>query len=451
MGAEPMLSPRSLSRRVLFPAYFAATGIEFRESLRLYGRTQWWSRDRLEELTRSRLRAVVAAASTMEFYAQRFRGCGLEAAAVGSIADLSDLPLLEKADLPSLLECVRGRGSRRATAGTSGRPVVVLASPDAQAASFAARYRCYEWYGVRPGDREARFWGRPLQADTAASALRRFALNRIVFDYRHVAPEDAPRTRGRIAAADADYAYGYSSLLMRLARAMEVAGEPPLPGLKLVVTTAEASTRTEREWLSRIMGGPVADEYGCSESDIIAFTCPAGRRHIMAENVIVETLPVDGQPDLRQVVITDLNNKLMPLLRYRIGDLARISDEACPCGRTLPLLSAVDGRSQNQYLRTPGGGLVHANPFPYFLEERQQAGVPIRQFQVIQHSVEELEVRLVLGDGTEGGFEDLSRRMADMVHVYYGPEMNCRVVRVAEIVPEPGRKFEYFISRLENM
>ncbi|NTV03744.1 phenylacetate--CoA ligase family protein, partial [bacterium] len=323
--------------------------------------------------------------------------------------------------------------------------------PGAQAASFAARYRCYEWYGVRPGDREARFWGRPLQPDTAASALRRFALNRLVFDYRHVTPQEAARTRDRAAAGGVDYAYGYSSLLMRLARALEAAGEPPLPGLKLVVTTAEASTRAERDWLSRVMGGPVADEYGCSESDIIAFTCPAGRRHIMAENVIVETLPVDGQPALRQVVITDLNNTLMPLLRYRIGDLAQLSDESCPCGRTLPLLSAVDGRSQRQYIRTPGGGLVHANPFPYFLEERQQAGVPIRQFQVIQHAVADLEVRLVLDAADDGGFADLNRRMEEMVRTYYGPEMRCRVQRVAEIVPEPGRKFEYFISRLEGM
>ncbi len=446
-----MLLPRSLSRRIVFPAYFAAARIGFRDALRLYERTQWWPPEQLAELSQRRLRAIVAAAGATAFYRKRFHECGLDAAAVGSISDLANLPLLEKSDLPALLAEVKGPGSRRATAGTSGSPIAVLASRDAQAASFAARYRCYEWYGVRPGDREARFWGRPLQPETLQSALRRLALNRIVFDYRHVAAEATLETHRRAVAAGVDYAYGYSSLLMRLARAMEARGAPPIPGLKLVVTTAEASTQAERDWLSGVMGGAAADEYGCSETDIIAFTCPAGRRHIMAENVIVEALPVDGQPDLRQIAITDLNNALMPLLRYRLGDLAQLLGDACPCGRTLPLLSTIDGRSQRQYIKTPAGGFVHANPFPYFLEERQLAGVPIRQFQVIQHGIGELEVRLVFDATDEAGFAALGRQLQDMVHKYYGSEMNCRVVRVAEIVPEPGRKFEYFISRLEGM
>jgi phenylacetate-CoA ligase len=136
----------------------------------------------------------------------------------------------------------------------------------------------------------------------------------------------------------------------------------------------------------------------------------------------------------------------MPLLRYRIGDLVRLSDDACPCGRTLPLLASVEGRSQRQYIVTPDGRFVHAVPFAYFMEERQLAGVPIRQFQIVQHDVRTLDVRIVLDVVDDAGFKLMSSQLNDMVCNYYGPEMVCNIVQVEEIIPEPGHKYEYFIS-----
>ena len=102
-GAYPMLLPRSLSRSAVFPAYFVAARIGFRDALRLYDQTQWWPPERIAELSQRRLQAIVAAAGGMDLYRQHLRPCGLNVSAVESISDLANLPLLEKSDLPALL------------------------------------------------------------------------------------------------------------------------------------------------------------------------------------------------------------------------------------------------------------------------------------------------------------------------------------------------------------
>ncbi len=442
------MPPRVISRRMLMPAYFKVAGIEFRNELKLYEQTQWWPRDRLQDLTLQRLRAVIASAARLDFYGDRFRACGLDAPALKSVADIARLPILEKSELPLIMAGVGGSGLRRSTAGTSGSPAVVLASRYTQAASLAARYRCYAWYGVRLGDREARFWGRPLQQDGVLDRMKNLALNRLVFDYRHVTPESAADALRRVVAGGADYLYGYSSLLMRFAGGLGVADTPHVPGLKLIVTTAEASTAAERHWLGRVLGGVVADEYGCSETDIIAFTCPEGGRHLMSENVLVETLPVDGQPGLSEIVVTDLTNTLMPMLRYRLGDLVRLSERSCSCGRTLPLLEEIRGRSRARFILTPDGRSVHVSLFAYFMEERQRAGVPIRQFQIIQKDISTLEVKIVLDAVDQAGIEELALQVEHVVRTHLGAAVACSVVSTSEIVPEPGRKFEYFVSEM---
>lgn len=442
----------SLLSRTVLPAYFRAAGLDFSGLLDAYAESQHWPRERLREQAFRRLSRLLArVGGSNSFYAERFREAGVSPADVRDLDDIGKLPILEKHELGALLASVPRRGRRweRRTAGPSSRPSLILASARAQAAALAARYRCYGWYGLRLGDREAHFWGRPVRRATLASRLCRLALNRVSFDYRHVRPETAVDTLRRLAGARVDYAYGYASLIMRLARQAERRGLSPPPGLRAAVLTAELSTAAERDWLGGVLDCRVADEYGCSEMDIIAFTCPEGGRHVMAENVVLESVPGGAPEAAPELVVTDLNNELMPLIRYRLGDAGRLADGTCPCGRTLPLLESVRGRSQRQFLRTPEGELVHAISFAYFMEEKQLAGYPIRQFQVVQSVRDAVEVNLVMDD-TPARREEIRRELAALVRRYFGDRMDCRVSWVGEIAPEPGRKYEYFISRLDE-
>jgi phenylacetate-CoA ligase len=103
--------------------------------------------------------------------------------------------------------------------------------------------------------------------------------------------------------------------------------------------------------------------------------------------VLVEIIPDDpGRPKRGEVIVTDLNNRLMPLLRYRLGDLAVLREGKCPCGRGLPLLEGFAGRSQDQYLIVAGGRRVHAACFDYLYDHLMESGIVIKQVQVEQSS-----------------------------------------------------------------
>jgi len=436
---------KSVSRTGL-GLFFRARHLPFQEHRDLLEASQHWSSDRLEELRRRRLRTVLDAASALPFYRDLHDGTHASGTGVSGPEDLPRLPMLEKSALRALHAGISPADAfERTTAGTSGLPTVILADPGAQAAALAARSRCYAWYGIEPGDREARFWGRPIQRPTLRSALKIQLLNREPFDYRDVDGDAVLEACRRLDRSGAAYLYGYASLILRLCRGLERTGRRLRSAPKAAILTAEATTASERQWMGEILGCPVVDEYGCSEVDIIAFACPHGRRHVMAENVVVETVPVDGGMGLQEIVVTDLNNVAMPLIRYRLGDLVTLGQEACPCGRTLPVLATVDGRSTRQYVRTPDGRSVHANPFPYFMEEQQGEGAPLRRFQIRQTALDRLEVFLVLDDGADWA-EPLERKLKALVTKYYGHEMVLILHLVDDIRPVPGAKFEYFIA-----
>ncbi len=126
-------------------------------------------------------------------------------------------------------------------------------------------------------------------------------------------------------------------------------------------------------------------EYGCSEVDIISFSCPSGGQHVIAENLIVEVVRFGDEPEgFGQVVVTDLNNILMPIIRYRLGDLVPLERPVCACGRGWPCLGQVVGRSQGQYILVPGKGRVHSQFVVYLIEGLMAQGAVQGRFRIIQ-------------------------------------------------------------------
>ncbi|MFQ5620024.1 MAG: hypothetical protein ACE5FR_13760, partial [Rhodospirillales bacterium] len=164
--------------------------------------------------------------------------------------------------------------------------------------------------------------------------------------------------------------------------------------------------------------------------------------HVLAEGVLVEGLDDDGRPcapgDVGRIVITALHNFATPLIRYEIGDFAEVGPP-CPCGRGLPVITRIAGRVHNM-LTLPSGEQVW--PVQFFSSELL-AVAPVRQFQFVQRSVEEIEVKLVpardLTDGEKAALRTL-------IGTRLGPDFALRFVYVDEIPRLPGGKFEDFRS-----
>jgi phenylacetate-CoA ligase len=138
---------------------------------------------------------------------------------------------------------------------------------------------------------------------------------------------------------------------------------------------------------------PVADNYGSTEA-FLAWQCPAGSYHVNAEHVVLEIIDDRGRPagpgEMGRVLVTTLENRLMPLVRYEIGDYATAATAPCACGRTLPRIDRVVGRGINLF-RMPDGRLRS----PWNLVAPLKVADRLRQFQIVQRAVDRYAVRYV--------------------------------------------------------
>jgi len=346
------------------------------------------------------------------------------------------LPLLTKRELQEHLGDLvsrqsAGRVSQKITGGSTGQAVTVLKDRRATARERAAMWWAYGWRGVRIGDRVARFWGAPFAARRRwLTRAADFAMHRIRFSAFAFDEADLERYWRRCLAFRPNYFHGYVSMLEAFARFVHTAGyDGRLLRLKSIIATSEVLTAPQRNLLEQTFGCPVQIEYGCGEVGPIAYECEHGSLHVMAQDLVVEVLGPDGHEvscgEAGEVVVTDLNNRAMPLVRYRLGDFAVVG-QPCECGRPLPALSAVWGRAYDFVLH-PDGRRYHGEFFMYLIEDLRRAGIGIGAFQIHQTSSSELHVAIVGGASSSGDAESavralLSERLPGMsVQVSHAP------------------------------
>ncbi|MCC6917545.1 hypothetical protein [Nitrosomonas sp.] len=168
-----------------------------------------------------------------------------------------------------------------------------------------------------------------------------------------------------------------------------------LPRLREVRTISGAVTPALREQCQQVLGMPLTDLYSAQEIGVIALQCPdSGLLHVQSEHLLVEMLNKMGQPcregEIGQVVVTDLHNFAMPLIRYALHDWAEVGP-ACSCGRGLPTLRRVMGRTRNMAMN-PEGKLF----WPVLDTKRMLNAIPqIRQYQFEQTAADAITARLV--------------------------------------------------------
>jgi len=222
--------------------------------------------------------------------------------------------------------------------------------------------------------------------------------------------------------------------------------------LKAVIFTSESCLSHQRGLMSKTFGCPVVPEYGCSEVDIIAFGCPHGGFHLNAENVLVEVIPCgDAPPGSGEVIVTDLNNLMMPLIRYRLGDLAALSGSTCSCGRGLPMLEHLSGRSQGQFILTARGDRVHSQTLAYLFENLASEGFPLQQFQIVQLAVGHLRVLIAPEEVSRADRQIITDRIQEEATALLAESCRIEVEFRNDIDGNrEGRKFRHFESLLPD-
>ncbi len=215
-------------------------------------------------------------------------------------------------------------------------------------------------------------------------------------------------------------------------------------GVKVVFVTSERLYDEQRRDIEDVFGCPVANGYGGRDAGFIAHQCPAGGMHITAEDIIVEIIDGEGRVlppgEAGEVTVTHLATRDFPFIRYRTGDVAVLDDEACACGRGLPLLKEIQGRATD-FVVAADGTIMHGLALIYVI--RGVAGV--ENFKIVQESLGRTRVQLV----TTADFRaESEREIVAGMKARLGEGVDVTLERVEHIPSEASGKFRYVMSRV---
>jgi phenylacetate-CoA ligase len=416
-------------------------------------RSQWLTRAQLEQQQLAALQRLLQLAHThCPWHRQRIDAAGLDPRALSRLADLQRLPTMTRADASAhaaglVWHSVPGGAQRYNTGGSSGQPLIFHFGRRRQASDAAGRMRARRWWGVAPGEREAYLWGAPVELNKTdrIKTLRDRLVNQLVLNAFAMAP---PVMDGYLDALESfapRCLYGYASSLALLAAHARARGRRlRLPALRVVCTTGEPLYPHQRALVGEVFGAPVANEFGSRDIGFTAHESPAGQMLLLSENLILEVLDAAGRPlpagEAGEAVLTGLCSDAQPFIRYRSGDVVRLSPEPDRDGRGLHVIAEVVGR-RTDFLVRADGTIMHALAGIYVL----RAVEGVAEFKLVQHGVCELEVLVVANAQWQA---DAARAIEAGLRQRLGDEVRVAVRVVEAIAPEASGKHRYVVSHV---
>ena len=415
--------------------------------------SQWWPLTRLQDLQLQRLRRLLLRAQRkVPYYRELFAHLDFDPSRdLRSLADLRRLPMTDKATIRANSDRLKAEDAvglaRFNTGGSSGEPLIFYIGKERVSHDVAAKWRATRWWGVDIGDPEIVVWGSPIELGTQdrVRALRDKLLRTRLLPAFEMSEAKLDGFVARIRAQRPRMLFGYPSALSHIARHAKARGQRMSDlGIRVAFVTSERLYDEQRQQIEAIFGCPVANGYGGRDAGFIAHQCPKGGMHITAEDIIVETVDANGQPvpegQAGEIVVTHLATGDFPFIRYRTGDVGVLGSEPCSCGRGLPLLKEIQGRSTD-FLVAQDGTVMHGLALVYILRDLPQ----VKAFKISQESLDLTRVQVVL----EAPLDDALRaKIVAGFRARLGRAVVVEVGQVDAIAPEKSGKFRYVVSKV---
>lgn len=422
--------------------------------------TQWWPIEdmRARQLAQSSI-VLKHAYSTTAFYRGLYDRAGVDVDAIGTWNDWRQLPIVTRSDLQSAdttwhsnaVPQDHGELMQHFTSGSTGRPLRSLSTTLTHLLKIALVMRNHQWAGrdtqqkiafiQEAGDAPPRqgkrtnYWQKSLAPVIDSGPALTISVRLSVAEQVALLMDFAPT-----------YLITYPSVLAALARYC-IEHQRALPELEQVGTYGEILEPSCRELIREAWNVAVIDGYSAKEMGPIALQCPRHEHyHVQSDAVIVEILDEQGQAcvpgEVGRVVLTSLHNFAAPMIRYDIGDFAE-QGSLCDCGRTLPVMKRILGRQRNM-LKYPDGSQRWPSLSAKGLAAASAAGLPpVQQFQLVQHSLERLEGRIVVPVAFSEAEEDVVRAY---LRSQLGAHWEIAFSYLSEIPRTTRGKFEDFVS-----
>ncbi len=414
--------------------------------------SQWRDNIVLQELQLSKLCYLLKHAQKhVPYYRKLFSETGFKPDYIQSISDLAQIPLLDKSIIRTNSEEIKSEIAqdldRFNTGGSSGEPLIFYIGKKRVSHDVAAKWRATRWWGVDIGDPEIVVWGSPIELNVQDNIriIRDRLLRTKLLPAFEMSEQKLDNFLGQIRAMRPKMLFGYPSALSHIAAHAEAKGQNMKDlGIQVAFVTSERLYDEQRLQINRTFGCPVANGYGSRDAGFIAHECPQGGMHITAEDIIVEIVSPNGKSLLPgesgEIVVTHLATEDFPFIRYRTGDIGILNTNICSCGRGLPMLQEIQGRSTD-FLTAQDGTIMHGLALVYILRDLPE----ISAFKIVQESLDLTNVYIVSKDGLS---QEIKEGIKQGFRDRLGKNVKISILEVAEISAEKSGKFRYVVSKV---
>ncbi|MCU1286134.1 MAG: Phenylacetate-CoA ligase [Acidobacteriales bacterium] len=441
-------------RNVVFPLWAKRDHPHYRQYIHEFTRTQFLSREEIEASQLIQLQSLLKHAyKQCPFYRKRMDDVGFSPEHCTSLNALSKIPALTKRDIQDFGARMMAEGFpesnrlRNQTGGSTGSPLQFYVDKKRYDSRLASTVRHNLWAGLRPGDWFAQLWGARLDQLPTGSwkdwARNSLLYRRIELNTSSISEKDWAGFISRVRAKRPRVLLAYAHSAVLFAQHLESTGISDIT-FDSIIATAEVLMPEQRILLERVFKGRVFNRYGCREVSIIASECDRHEgMHVNSEAVLVEIVP---DPALKggagKILVTDLLNFSMPLIRYEIGDVGEWSEKQCSCGRGLPLLQNVQGRTTD-FLVLADGRKVSGPALTLVVADMAD----VRQVQFVQKSPAAIVLRVVPGNGYgESTRLELQKRLG----LYLQGAASMQISEVETIASEVSGKYRFVVSEMES-
>lgn len=366
----------------------------------------------------------------------------------------SDLPILQKMDLQAPIGEMISDGYTVSdvyisnTSGSSGHPFFFAKDKFTHALTWAYILSQYNSLNIHQGDWQARFYGIPLdRISYAKEKVKDFFMHRVRFPVFDLGDEMLEKFLLQFKRTKIQYVYGYTNsillfsqfLVRRNVRLVEVC-----PTLKRCIVTSEVCREEDKRVIEQALGVPVIREYGASELDVIAIEDIHGRWAVNEANLFIEVLSDDNRVlplgETGRLVITSLNNKAMPFIRYDIGDIGVLEED----DRGL-VLKTLSGRV-NDTIVLPSGKKSPGLTFYYVSRSILESSGVLKEFIIRQTALNSFEFDVVSDRPlTPEETKDIREKM----NLYLEPGLELKINRVEKIDRPASGKIKHFYSEIK--
>jgi len=386
------------------------------------------------------------AATTVPHYQKLFADMGLKPADVRGMADLRQLPILNKAQVQNSAQSFFSEAVPRRerkwvhTSGTTGAGLDFITTPTAVREHYAVWWRYLRWHGVPFGTWCGYFGGRyivPTEQTVPPYWRENKAGRQILFSAFHTTPENLQHTVRKLREARPPWLHGYPSHLTIVASHILETGFDLGYKPRWVTTCSESVLAHHRLAIREAFGVEPLQHYAMAEAVANISECPDGHLHVDEDFAAVEFIPI-GDDGLHRVIGTNMSNRAMPLLRYDTGDLVRLSPEPCGCGRPGRIVASIEGRAEDN-VELPNGARICR--FDHIFRGQ----VNVRAAQIHQRKVGAIDVFIVKNEAYSQADE------ADILHGFrmrVGKNTAIRLHYVDQIEKTASGKTRFVISEV---